>query len=136
VVQVDGDARGRFFAAADVLGVAQRHVQDLNYGSCKAIRSREGSHWGNMTSGGLRQALWAVLRIVATVVTFFLDDPRGSPGRFNLGGRRLIRPFDRPWIMLWWGSGAANLLGAGATQTVRSCLTVGCKPKLLASSDW
>jgi hypothetical protein len=404
-VQVDGDARGRFFAAADFLGVAQRRVQDLNYGSCKAIRFREGYHWGNMTSGGLRQALWAVLLpfamvnlaqwmvppatgtagrlfvyvlrglvrvvglsltvllmvqltvivadtvaaqciaggrceldvgivrffrnhtvwlavavavvviapvvaaaritklsdeglavgayslesgpphdddrvpraniaeedfyvqstsspartlhaiaalaaptlvltgglhpvgdgwqhwpwrvavvllIVTAVVTFVLDDPRGSGGRFNLGGRMLIRAFDRRWTLLWWGIGVANLcgaavfslrnrverlpgvdglvqglvmtiaalcliaaamaavvavvsrrqywkcageaatvpkpyqpwlfgtatafllplaallgagLGAGATQTVRSCLTVGCKPKLLASSD-
>ena len=171
------------------------------------------------------------LLVIAVVVTFMLDDPHASGGRFSFGGRALTGPFGR-WRhfgLLWWLVGAANLLaasvlvlgghlkslpgqrlpgidrllqeqlvtiaglcllaatlagasalvsrgqfwhgwgtgrpaavpkpyrpwligaatgvlpplaallgaglGTGATQTVRSCLTVGCKPKLLASSD-
>ena len=67
VVQVSGDAQGRFFQAADTLGTPLQRVTDLKCGPGKAIRFREGYHWGNMTSGGLRQALWAVLLPFAMV---------------------------------------------------------------------
>jgi hypothetical protein len=82
--QVEGDARGRFFQVADNLGLPQGRVQDLKCGSRNAIRLREGYHWGNMTSGGLRQALWAVLLPFAMVnlAQWMVPPATGSAGRF------------------------------------------------------
>lgn len=63
VVQVWGDDTGRFFRAADTLGEELWKVSSLNAEESDApvTRYREGYHWGKMTSGGLRQALWALL---------------------------------------------------------------------------
>jgi hypothetical protein len=83
VVQVSGDAQGRFFQAADTLGTPLQRVTDLKCGPGKAIRFREGYHWGNMTSGGLRQALWAVLLPFAmvNVAQWMVPTVNGTPGR-------------------------------------------------------
>jgi hypothetical protein len=83
VVQVSGDAQGRFFQAADTLGTPLQRVTDLKCGPGKAIRFREGYHWGNMTSGGLRQALWAVLLPFAmvNVAQWMVPPVNGTPGR-------------------------------------------------------
>ncbi|MFN8100940.1 MAG: hypothetical protein U0Q20_04985 [Mycobacterium sp.] len=67
VVQVGGDDRGRFFQACDVLGNARPRVDDLVVDGRRYTRYREGYHWGKMTSGGLKQALWAVLLPFALV---------------------------------------------------------------------
>ncbi len=67
VVQVGGDDRGRFFQACDVLGNARPRVDDLVVDGHRYTRYREGYHWGKMTSGGLKQALWAVLLPFALV---------------------------------------------------------------------
>ena len=59
VVQVAGDAKGRFFQAADVYG------QPVPRAPGGVLR--EGYHWGRMTSGGFAQALWAALLPFAIV---------------------------------------------------------------------
>jgi hypothetical protein len=62
VIQVWGDQTGRFFRPADTLGEQRWRVADVQVAAgSPAARYREGYHWGKMTSGGLRQALWALL---------------------------------------------------------------------------
>lgn len=83
VVQIDGDTQGRFFQSADTLGDPLPRVADLKCGARPVIRFREGYHWGNMTSGGLRQALWAVLLPFAMVnlAQWMIPPVNGAFGR-------------------------------------------------------
>ena len=80
VVQVWGDETGRFFRAADTLGEELWKVSSLNAESDAPVtRYREGYHWGKMTSGGLRQALWALLIPFALVnLSQWMVPPAGS----------------------------------------------------------
>lgn len=79
VVQVAGDRLGRFFQPADNIGQPRPRVAPL----AGVVRYREGYHWGAMTSGGWRQALWAVLLPFAMVnlAQWMVPPARGVNGR-------------------------------------------------------
>jgi hypothetical protein len=85
VIQVWGDQTGRFFRPADTLGAERWRVADVQTADGPAVaRYREGYHWGKMTSGGLRQALWALLVPFAIVnLSQWMVPPSvaGSAGR-------------------------------------------------------
>jgi hypothetical protein len=68
VVQVAGDAWGRFFRPADAVG---REVQD------EPGRTLEGYHWGKYTSGSALKGLWLLLIPFGLVnaAAFMIPDP-------------------------------------------------------------
>jgi hypothetical protein len=74
VVQVAGNAWGRFFRPADAVG---REVQD------EPGRTLEGYHWGKYTSGSALKGLWLLLIPFGLVnaAAFMLPDP--GPDRLN-----------------------------------------------------
>src|SRR5262245_12896590 len=74
VVQVAGNAWGRFFRPADALG---REVQD------ETGRTLEGYHWGKYTSGSSLKGLWLILIPFGLVnaAAFMVPDP--GPDRRN-----------------------------------------------------
>ena len=74
VVQVAGNAWGRFFRPADALG---NEVQD------DPDRTLEGYHWGKYTSGSSLKGLWLILVPFGLVnaAAFMIPDP--GPDRRN-----------------------------------------------------
>src|SRR5262245_9825150 len=74
VVQVAGNAWGRFFRPADAVG---REVQD------EPGRTLEGYHWGKYTSGSALKGLWLILIPFGLVnaAAFMVPDP--GPNRGN-----------------------------------------------------
>ena len=75
VVQVDGDARSRFFRVTD----AQGQVVDGAPGPDAHVL--EGFHWGSWTSGSWRNALWLLVLPFGLVnlAAFMLPPPKALP---------------------------------------------------------
>jgi hypothetical protein len=96
VVQVWGDETGRFFRPADTLGNEVWEVAPVERETGKPVpRFREGYHWGKMTSGGLRQALWALLVPFALVNLSQWMVPPVAPGRGGFAVVALLRALVR-----------------------------------------
>jgi hypothetical protein len=71
VLQVAGDAWGRFFRPVDGVGEEQQAVEG---------RTLEGYHWGKYTSGSAMKGLWLILIPFGMVnaAAFMLPDPGAS----------------------------------------------------------
>jgi hypothetical protein len=137
VVQVWGDDTGRFFRAADTLGVERWQVTSLNAESDAPVsRYREGYHWGRMTSGGLRQALWALLIPFALVnLSQWMVPPAGA-GALGRWAVTLLRALVR-----LVGLGLTLMLMVQLSVVIADMLAVQClqKPECLVSwtlIDW
>lgn len=136
VVQVSGDETGRFFRAADSLGEPIWQVAPVDTGDGRSVtRYREGYHWGKMTSGGLKQALWGLLVPFALVnLAQWMVPPPTAKDRFALlevlrGVVRVVGVGLTVVLVVQWTTLVAHVVGV---QCLRPAETEG-EPACLSS---
>lgn len=123
VVQVWGDETGRFFRPSDTLGNDVWEVASIEVeGATQPVRRfREGYHWGKMTSGGRKQALWALLVPFALVNLSQWMVPPATPGRCGVAVVAILRALVRVV-----GLGLTIVLMAQWTVLVADIVAVQC----------